>query len=114
MTDHPPFFRLAARVTRNVRRRFARQLKLVEREVYRRVQAEARQVVGVTWHGQGADAFAQELNDAFFPAVRQTMAALIQLDQQLATATGIIAESDEHVEATAGSLADSFEQIYGS
>jgi uncharacterized protein YukE len=113
MIGHPPFFRLAARVTRNVRRRFARQIKLVEREVYRRVQAEARQVVGVTWRGRGADAFAQELNDAFFPAVRQTMAAIAQLDQQLAAAAGIMAQADEQVEATAGQLTESFDQIYG-
>ena len=81
--------------------------------MYRRIYAEVRQVVGVSWRGRGADAFAQELNEAFLPAVRQTMLAIVQLDQQLATASGIMAQADEQVEATAGALADSFEQIYG-
>lgn len=113
MTPHPPFFRLAARVVRSVRRRFARQLNLVEREVYHRVRSEVRQVVGVSWRGRGADAFAQELNQELLPAIREAMASIAQLDEQLATSAGLMAQADEQVEAEAGLLAETFEQIYG-
>jgi hypothetical protein len=113
MTPHPPFFRLASRVAHNVRRRFARQINLIEREVNRRIQVEARQVVGVTWRGWGADAFAQELHSELLPAIFQAMRSIAQLDEQLATATAIMAQADEQVEATAGSLTETFNQIYG-
>jgi hypothetical protein len=113
MTTRPPFFRLASRVVRNVRRRFARQINLMEREVYRRLQIEASQVIGITWHGRGADAFAQELNGELLPAVHQVMRSIAQMDEQLAAAPSIIAQADEQVEATADLLAETFDQIYG-
>ena len=113
MTVHPPFFRLASRVAHNVRRRFARQINLIERGVYRRLQAAAGQIVGIDWRGRGADAFAQELNEELLPAVRQAIADITQLDEQLAAAAGIMVQADEQVEVTAGLLAKTFEQIYG-
>jgi methyl-accepting chemotaxis protein len=112
MTPHPPFFRLAARVVHNVRHRLGRQLNLIERELYHRLPLEARQVVGVTWHGRGADAFAQELNGELLPLIRQAISAIAQLDQQVAAAAATIAQADQQVEATAGQLANTFDQIY--
>jgi WXG100 family type VII secretion target len=114
MIGHPPFFRLAARVVHNVRRRFAHQIDLIEEKLYRRLQAETGQVVGVLWRGRGADAFAQELNGEILPAVQQVLASINQMDEKLAAAAGIMAQADEQVEATATALADSFRQIYES
>lgn len=112
MSVRSSLLRFARSVVQNVISQVTQQLNVVSEQAYNQIQNQVRQVVGQVWRGQGADAFAAEINSEVLPNIQRIMESITTINSNINFATDTIDRADEQVRSTVDSLADTFGSVY--
>jgi hypothetical protein len=112
MSIQGSLLRFARSVVQNVISQVTQQLNVVNEQAYNQIQSQVREVVGNVWRGQGADAFAAEINGEVLPNIQRIMESITTVNSNITFATDTIDRADELVRNTVDSLADVFGSVY--